>query len=90
MHHLIRCKKVDVPHPRVQRKCKGILNISSWIWHLNKKNPDECKSYLSNIFKESQWEEDDENVHTFEKFRDYVIDDKVVKRQPPFVFECSN
>ena len=90
MHHIIRGEQVTVPCPRVRKKFARVMNISSWIWYLNKLNPDESKKYLDNIFKESTWEEDNENLHTFENFRKFVIDENVVKRQPSFVFVPTN
>ena len=92
LHHIINGKPVTKPTPRIQKKFSKIMNISSWIWYLNKLDPEESKSFLSNVFKESQWQQHmhNDDLHTYEHFREFVIDEGVVKRQASFVFVPSN
>lgn len=84
IRHIILETPIRAPTPRVQKKINNMLNISTWVYHLNKKTPTELTAYLNNIFESEEYEQDTENINTWQNFRLKLTEIKKVKRQKPF------
>ena len=48
----------ELPTPIISKNYRNVLNVSTWVHKLNQLDPDEAMDYLSNIFNESQFNND--------------------------------